>query len=247
MEKMMFLARLLADPTVLTHFAMRDEDVLTDNISFGYNTINGNKPNTYKNTVFLWEVDSWIVPQSEQDVKGKVQITNDSPSSFGDLSPTTPLTNRNYLIGYAVDNTRDAIVATLRIEAQGSGKYKVIEPQESDGALSFQLNDDPTTRSVSYSFRAPNGTSAQANGDWVGVWKGSTIANLYDTTKSPIGTKLLTMDQSYGNDRLTLPGGQSFESGATYMLGYFKSGAQSENSNALKRTTLAAVITFKGP
>ncbi|MCF7696996.1 hypothetical protein KPG66_13165 [Mycetohabitans sp. B2] len=244
----MFLAQLLADPTILTKFEIRDEDVSTSMITFGYGTISGNNPNTNKNTVFLWQVDSWYVPEDDTDLKGKHSIDTGSPSGFNDLEPDNELAALPYLIAYAVGDTKDAVVATLRIESQGGGKYTVIPPQDgSDGKLSFELNDDPTTRSVSYRFNAPNGTSAEANGDWVGVWKGSTVSNLYDPNKKPIGIKPLTMDQSSGSDRLTLPNGQSFESGADYMLGYFKSGYDQNKPNEPVRTTLAAVIRFKGP
>jgi hypothetical protein len=238
---MMFLARLLADPAVLTKFEVDKDNIDSSSLNFFYNTLDGNKPDEYQNHVYLWTADNWEI--SGQPIKThKI----DSPLAsgvqvFGDLN----LANRDYLIGYAVGKGNGAVVTTQRLQSQGGGKYDVISAPEEE-ALSFNMTNVNTT-TVSYSFRIPSGTSAENDGDWVGVWKGSTGSYLYDSSKQPISLKGISTDDSYGNDRLTLSGGQQFVSGASYMLGYFKSGHNQNKPNESVRTTLAAIVKFKGP
>ncbi|WP_338926040.1 hypothetical protein IHE33_00040 [Mycetohabitans endofungorum] len=239
---MMTLAQLLDDPAVLTRFEIDGERVQPNSIPFNYDTINGNKPHTYQNTVFLWQTDCWDIPSSDVDLKGKHPIDIDSPSGFQDLTPTEGLSKRNYLIAYAVGKEKNAVVTTLRLEPLGDGKYEVITPPEAE-ELSFKVTGvNPTT--VSYSFRMPRGTSAEDDGDWIGVWKGSMVSNLYNDTQEPIYFLPILIDDSNGTGELTLPHARQFEIDDDYMLGYFKSGYDTQKP---LRTTLAAVVSFKGP
>lgn len=244
---MKFFARLLADPAVLTKLEVDKDNIDSSSLNFFYNTLDGNQPDRNKNTVYLWDVGgpdstgSWEIP-------GTVFKTHkiDSPlasgvQTFSDLG----LANRFYLIGYAVGEGKGAVVTTQLLKPQSGGKYDVI-PAPPEEALSFNMTNVNTT-TVSYSFRMPSGTSAEADKDWVGVWKGSTGSYLYDPSKHPISSKGISIDDSYGNDRLTLSGGQQFVSGASYMLGYFKSGYDHDKPNESVRTTLAAIVKFKGP
>lgn len=238
---MMFLARLLADPAVLTKFEVDKDNIDSTSLNFFYNTLDGNQPDKNRNTVYLWQTTNWEIP-------GTVYKSHkiDSPlasgvQTFSDLG----LTNQDYLIGYAVGEGKGAVVTTQRLQSLGGGRYDVISAPTEE-ALSFNMTNVNTT-TVSYSFRIPSGTSAEADKDWVGVWKGSTGSYLYDPSKHPISSKGISIDDSYGNDRLTLSGGQQFVSGASYMLGYFKSGYDHDKPNESVRTTLAAIVKFKGP
>ncbi|WP_338862420.1 hypothetical protein [Mycetohabitans rhizoxinica] len=237
---MMFLARVLADPAVLTKFQVDQDNLNATSIPIYYNTLEGNQPLTNKNTVYLWQTDGW-----DTSVNHLKTFPINSDQASGPQSFDVELANVNYLIGYAVGEGKGAVVTTQRLETQGGGKWNVIPAPDTE-ALSFEMTNVNTT-TVSYSFRIPNGTSAEANGDWIGVWKGSTGSYLYDKDKQPISLKSISIDDSYGNDRLTLSGGQQFTSGASYMLGYFKSGYDSKNPNGSVRTTLAAIVKFKGP
>jgi hypothetical protein len=73
------------------------------------------------------------------------------------------------------------------------------------------------------------------------------VSKLYNDAEKPIGLKPISIDDSHGNDRLTLSGGQQFVSNTSYMLGYFKSGYDQNKPNEPVRTTLAAIVRFKGP
>jgi hypothetical protein len=238
---MMFLARLLADPAVLTKFEVDKDNIDSSSLNFFYNTLDGNKPGEYKNTAYLWEVDGWEI--SGQPIK--THKINSPLASGVQTFEGLGLAQRDYLIGYAVGEGNGAVVTTQRLHSLGGGKYDVISapPEE---ALSFNMTNVNTT-TVSYSFRIPSGTSADANGDWIGVWKGTTGAYLYEKEKEPISLKSIAIDDSHGNDRLTLSNGQQFVSGASYMLGYFKSGYNKTTPKDSVRTTLAAIVKFKGP
>jgi hypothetical protein len=237
---MVLLAKFLADHPVLTQFNVDEQHLTATSIPIYYNTLEGNQPNTYKNTVHLWQVDGWEVPPSVPNLIKEPLITADNPSAFQYFN--VELTRANYLIAYAVGEGRDAVVTTQRLEPLGDGQYKVTPPPEEE-ALSFKITDvNPTT--VSYSFRMPSGTSAKDDGDWIGVWRDPKVSDLYDNAREPIYFLPVEDDDSNGNGSLTLPHAQQFEIGVNYMLGYFKSGYNTQNP---LRTTLAAVISFKGP
>jgi hypothetical protein len=237
---MVLLAKLLADPSVLTQFNVDEQHLIATSIPIYYKTLEGNQPNTYKNTVHLWQVDGWEIPPSSPNLIKEPLIIANNPNSSQDFS--VELTHANYLIAYAVGEGRDAVVTTQRLEPLGGGKYKVITPPEEE-ALSFEMTDvNPTT--VSYSFRMPSGTSAKDDGDWIGVWRDPKLSDLYDNTQEPIHFLPVEEDDSNGNGTLTLPNARQFEIGVNYILGYFKSGY---DTHPPLRTTLAAVIPFKGP
>lgn len=235
---MVLPAKFLADPSVLTQFNVDEQHLTATSIPIYYNTLEGNQPNTYRNTVHLWQVDGWELPPSSPNLIREPLIIADESSSSQDFS--VELTRANYLIAYAVGEGKDAVVTTQRLEPLGDGKYKVITPPEEE-ALSFKITDvNPTT--VSYSFRMPSGTSAKDDGDWIGVWRDPQLSDLYE--QDPIHFLPLEDDDSNGNGSLTLPDARQFEIGVNYMLGYFKSGYDTQKP---LRTTLAAVTSFKGP
>ena len=238
---MMFLAKLLTDSAVLTRFQVDEENLNSTNIPIYYNTLEGNKPNEYDNKFIVWQTDGWDV--SGDPIKS-LPIDSDhasGPQTFTDVG----LTDAQYLLGYAVGNQKNAVATTCRLEPQGGGKYNVITAPD-DQAFSFEITNITRT-TVTYSFRIPEGYGAEGAGDWVGVWKGSTGSYLYDETREPITFKNVTIDETSGTVPLTLSGGQQFVSGSSYMLGYFKSGYNRETPESSPRTTLAAIVKFKGP
>lgn len=225
----------------LTWFSVDPCNIDATKIGFRYETLDGNQPKTYQNTVYLWQTEGWTVPSTTDK---KHSITSDSAKDCQSFN--VELEQANYLIAYAVGPTVNAIVTTQRLEYQEDSKnYKII-PAPSDEALSLKVTHVNTT-TVSYSFRTPAGTSAKASGDWVGVWEGTTVSKLYDNTQKPIGLQPISKDDSHGDDSLTLPDGQQFVSSKSYMLGYFKSGYDHNKPNEPVRTTLAAIVRFKGP
>lgn len=225
----------------LTQFSVDSINIDATEIDFHYKTLDGNQPNTYKNTVYLWQTEGWTVPSTTDK---KHLITSDSAE--GSQSFNVELEQANYLIAYAVGPAVNAVVTTQRLEYQEDSKrYKII-PAPSDEALSLKVTNVNTT-TVSYSFRTPAGMSAKTNGDWIGVWKGTTVSKLYNDAEEPLGLKPISIDDSHGNDNLTLPGGQQFASNTSYMLGYFKSGYDQNKPNEPVRTTLAAIVHFRGP
>ncbi|SIT70772.1 hypothetical protein SAMN04487769_2519 [Burkholderia sp. b14] len=238
---MMFLARLLTDSAVLTRFVVDEENLNSSNIPIHYNTLEGNQPNTYDNKFFVWQTDGWEVNGSPDNTFPIDSDHASGPITFTDVG----LTDANYLLGYAVGNDPKAVATTCRLETQGGGKYKVITP-EADEAFLFETTNITRT-TVTYRFRIPTGYGAEGAGDWVGVWKGSTGSYLYDETRAPITSKNVTIDEPSGTVPLVLSNGQQFVSGSSYMLGYFKSGYNRTKPEDSKRTTLAAIIKFKGP
>jgi hypothetical protein len=236
--------KLLTDSSVLTQFNV-DEDFLTaTNIVICYDTLEGNQPNTYKNTVHLWQANDWEIPPSSPNLIKDPLIKKNNSSDRQNF--IVNLTFASYLIAYAVGEGKAAVVTTQCLEPLGGGKYKVITPPKEE-AISFEKTDiNPTT--VSYRFRMPRGTNAKDDGDWIGVWKNpKKVSDLYDNMQEPICFLPVEVDDSNGKGSLTLPDARQFEIDVNYMLGYFKSGFNSDNPKESLRTTLAAVISFKGP
>jgi hypothetical protein len=225
----------------LTQFSVKSISSDATDINFRYETLSGNQPNTYRNTVYLWQTEGWAVPSTTDK-----EYLIDSNLAEDSQNFSVELDQASYLIAYAVGPTVNAVVTTQRLEYQeDSNSYDIISAP-SDEALSLKVTDvNPET--VSYSFRTPAGTSARASGDWVGVWKGTTVSKLYNNAEEPIGLQPISKDDSHGDDILTLFDGQQFTSNISYMLGYFKSGYDQNKPNESVRTTLAAIVLFKGP
>src|SRR2546430_1866349 len=117
------LAELLTDPDVLTKFNI--EYLTADIILVRYDTLAGNKPNTYRNTIHLWQKEGWEIPSDDPNIIKDPKITGDE-SSNTQLFSDVGMSGANHLIAYAVGESAKTIVTTQRLEPLSGGQYKVI-------------------------------------------------------------------------------------------------------------------------
>jgi hypothetical protein len=192
-------------------------------IQYTYDTMPGNQPVTYGNTVFLWQTSSQSIP------------TGVSPTSTASVSPNQPNGSSafsasvgvlSYLLGYATGPSVRNVCATVFIPVSGANVNQ--SPSISSAGYG------PT--SITYNYSVPGGTQPQADGDWVGIWQGQGVGVLYAVP--PLA--FAQVPQNFSS-------GQGFINNVTllrntqYTLGYFKGGFAAPKPS---QTTLASSYTF---
>ncbi|MEJ2768396.1 hypothetical protein [Mycetohabitans sp. B46] len=201
----------------ITSITVEPEDIRSTIIPFRYDTLPGNQPKANKNIVYLWQTNGEEVPFHEDPQRKSMLIDSnraDNLTNFDGLS----LAKDSYLMAYAVANNVNAVVTTLIIKGTGDGRFDVSFPEDS---LAFSVTQIGST-SLCYHFCVPRGMSPMDDGDWIGLWEGSTVSELY--YKKPLFSSPVLSDINSGYGGLTLPEGQNLMSGIEYTLGYFKSG-----------------------
>lgn len=218
---------------LVTNFTIKPEDVTGTQITYRYDTMPGNQPNAYGNTVFIWQTSQVFIPVSTQPAHSQiVQSPQPNGSSvFQGLS----VSSEPYLVAFAVGNSVKNIVAAVFVPSTDSHQ----PPYDPVQAPSILVTNKGST-SVSFSYAMPAGMTPQADGDWVGLWQGQTEAVLYNMP--PTWFVQLGSNNNAGNFGINLSSG-NIQRGVTYTLGYFKGGYAQSNP---KQTTLAASTTFVG-
>jgi hypothetical protein len=215
-----------------TSFVIKPQDVIGTQITFHYDTLPGNQPSTSANTVFLWQTASQAIPIGKKPDKDQGIKSNQENGSgvFMGLS----VSDRAYLVGFAVGAEVKNIVSTVFIPAKGANPAN---PQSSNTTLNIT---DVGATSVSFEYDTPAGSLPLDNGDWVGLWQGQTQAALY--TVAPTWSTQLDSNSNQGYWGLNLASG-NIQRGTIYTLGYFKGGFDKDKP---KQTTLACCSTFRG-
>lgn len=217
-----------------TRFTIKPQDVTGTQITYHYDSMAGNQPNTYGNTVFLWQTSQQAVPINTSPLKSQLVSSNQPNGSniFSDLS----VSRESYLVAYAVGNSVKNIVATVFIPASGGDTPAPVAPVP---APSILITDAGST-SVSFAYVLPPGMTPQNDGDWVGLWQGGSEAVIY--SQPPTWFVQVGSNSAQGNFGINLSSG-NIQRGTTYTLGYFKGGYA---QGSPKQSTLAASTTFVG-
>jgi hypothetical protein len=218
--------------TMATSFVIQPQDVTGTQITFHYDTLPGNQPNSYGNTVYLWQTSSQMIPINTTPLNSQAIASNQPNGSnvFMGLS----VSEESYLVAFAVGGAVSNIVSTVFIPATGSNPAN---PQSSNSTLNIT---NVGSTSVSFAYNTPPGSQPLANGDWVGLWQGQSEAGLY--TLPPTWSAQLASNSNQGNWGLNLASG-NIQRGTIYTLGYFKGGYAAQNP---KQTTLTSTSTFFG-
>ncbi|KVU25201.1 hypothetical protein WK65_14230 [Burkholderia ubonensis] len=216
---------------LVTSFTIQPQDVTGTQITFHYDSMPGNQPNSYGNTVFLWQTSQVAVPINTTPLASQL-ISGNQPNGsnvFMGLSVST----ESYLMAYAVGNNVKNIVAYVSIPAIDD-QEPPFPPTPSPSILVTSYG----ATSVSFSYSTPNGMTPQNDGDWVGLWQGQGQSVLYSLP--PTWFVQLGSNANQGSWGINLSSG-NIQRGTTYTLGYFKGGYAQTNP---KQTTLAASTTF---
>jgi hypothetical protein len=187
-------------------------------ILLSYNTMPGNQPSTYSDTVFIWQSGPTI-PYNQKPLGSQAVPTNTQSGSmvFKDLQIQT----KDYIIGYAVGADPTNICSWAYIPPVGGGQAQTFQTSLSVPAGGIQ----PDVVLVMYD--TPAGNQPQSNSQWVGIWQGS-IASF---TAAPLAQ--ITCSTNNSQDQIGLP--VTLLRSTSYTLGFLM---------GKKQTTLAAAFTF---
>ncbi|WDD90627.1 hypothetical protein Bsp3421_000491 (plasmid) [Burkholderia sp. FERM BP-3421] len=220
--------------TLATGFIIKPEDITGTQITFHYDSMPGNQPNTYGNTVFLWQTSQAAIPVNTAPYNSQL-ISGNQPNG-SNVFMGISVSAESYLVAFATGNTVKNIVAAIFIPPSNGGPAKPVEPVQ---APLLETTGHGST-SVSFRYATPIGMTPQNDGDWVGLWQGqgeSVLYTLPPTWFAPIGS-----NANQGSWGLNLSSG-NIQRGTMYTLGYFKGGYAQSNP---KQATLAASTTFTG-
>lgn len=191
--------------------------VTPTDILLSYNTLPGNQPSTYSNTVFIWQNPDGI-PYNQQPLDSQPVPTNTQSGSMD--FPDLQVQAKAYTIGYATGPNVTNICSWVSIPA-GMGAPTTFQTSLSIPPEGVQ----PDVVVVQYN--TPQGNQPQANGQWIGIWQGTTPS----FNVAPLALVKI------GNNNATSQVGLSVTllRGTSYCLGYFM---------GAKQTTLAASFSF---
>jgi hypothetical protein len=192
-------------------------------VSIEYDTLSGNMPNSYGNSVTLWQNSNTIPwnqkhPLKTQSIPGD---TKDGSFEFTGLE----LTENSYIIGYSVGTDVGNICSTIFI------------PQNSSECIVFNPSVDifyRGTDSIIVSYKLPTGSTPKTYKHWLGMWEG--VAASYSTP--PIKFQQITNENADDNQAIN---DVKFLRGKTYTIAYF-SGGYIEDKPI--QTTMACTVSF---
>jgi hypothetical protein len=210
-----------AGQSLTTRVQVPESGIGPTHIVFEYSTLPGNQPNTYGNTVFLWQTSSSVVPVGVSPIASSVIASNQQTGSAL-LSAT--VSTSSYLLAYATGPRVENVCATAFIPASGPG--------ESQSPAITVAGMGPTW--LSYAYSLPPGLQPASAGHWVGLWQGQ--GGLYSVP--PLAFAPVPQNTSSGEGVLQ---GLTLRFGTQYTLVYFAGGYAAARP---AQTTAACSITF---
>ncbi len=192
-------------------------------IQFTYDSMPGNQPVTYGNTVFMWQTSAQAIPIGVSPIN-TFSVTPNQPNGSSTFPAQVGILP--YLLGYATGPNVKNVCATVFIPASGTNTNQ--SPSVTNAGYG------PT--SITYSYSVPSGTQPQTDGDWVGIWQGQGVGALYSTP--PLGFAAVPQNFSSGQGFIN---GVTLLRGTQYTLAYFKGGFAATKP---VQTTLACSYTF---
>jgi hypothetical protein len=180
-----------------------------DVLSYTWDTMPGNLPQSNQNKVFLWQTDVQAVPTGTTPKDSHTPGTDqeDGSDNFTDVT----ITNDAYLLAYAVGPDVKNICATVLVPSIASGG----QPNYEGPSISI-INVGTTSLLLQYVL--PEGVVPQADGDWVGIWIGQSEAVLYGVAPA----QFVPVQSGQHKDNVSL--NIAIERGNEYTIGYFKGG-----------------------
>ena len=124
-----------------------------------FDTVPGNLPATNGNLVAIWQ--SAGIPYGQKPMQ-KQSITKNDPT--GDQIFEFPIQRKPYVVAYGTSDTGTAWAGTVQF-TPGHGVEGVTFVTQVDVAAAG--ND-----SLNANFKTPTGNVPNANGNWIGLWKG---------------------------------------------------------------------------
>ncbi|RBL89315.1 hypothetical protein [Chitinophaga flava] len=205
-------------------------------VSIYFDTLPGNKPSTYGNTVSIWQNADETIPWDSPAYKTK-KIDKDTPNGDA-IFEGLNLDLYSYVLGYSVGPELGSgqqkygnVCATAFVPAIGGDP---IAPFSSSVKVGYIGGN-----SLTADFILPPGVFPKTNGAWIGVWESSQASY----TRQPDYSNNIQVDKARGSAYIN---GITIGRGATYTIGLFMSGwAGGGRPNTL--TTMACTFTFTAP
>lgn len=216
-----------------TSLSLQPSDVSGNQILAHFDSMPGNQPSNYGNTLFLWQTGAQIVPINTQPQSFTAIGTNQPNAAW--LFMNLDVTSEPYLLAYAVGGDPSNIVSTVFIPASSAGLTAYTSMNATVTVTGIMSTE------IAFFYAAPLGQSPLAQGDWVGLWPGQSEGTLYTTP--PTFVAQISTTASQGNWGLNLVSG-GIQSGTMYTLGYFKGGWNAAAPTHSTQTTLACSTTF---
>jgi hypothetical protein len=212
---------------VTTGFSIPPGGIEAKQITYHYDTMPGNQPASYADTVFIWQTSRQEIPVGTPWLY-KHQIPNNTPNG-DDTFDQLDVTVESYLLGLGVGPDVKNICATIFVPAQAVGG----DPTLHTPAAVVTIMG---TNTVSFQYTMPPGSQPGADGDWAGLWEGQPPSALYGVP--PKWFAPVDRSTSQGSSSIN---GVTILRNTQYTLGYFKGGYQSTRP---KQTTLACAVMF---
>lgn len=220
----MSLSVALATPSLQT-CSLIVENYTADTVSLKYNTLSGNQPATYLNSVMIWEasVIPWTVPPITSE-----QIPQNGQSGTFVMSGFV-ISNSQYIIGYAVGNQVTDICATAQISAGG------LRAPANSVYISIASMDE---ESITVNYFTLSGYLPKAYGNWIGLWEG--YASPFNAPK-PLARMNVKSNANQGTVTFT---DLELKPGTVYTLVYFM-GANQGQGWPRTITNAAAILNIQ--
>ncbi len=215
---------ITSSTAVTTSLTVPDGGITSTSVQVNYQTMNGNLPTDYKNSVAIYQSGEDL-PWNTKPLKTQSNPNNQQEGSFNFTDLQVQM--KSYLVAYAVGNdaaTTDFplgnVVATAYIAAGSDGTNQDFQPSVS--IVSFGPD------SIVVSYNMPPGQTPQTCGHYLAIWESSTYS--YDAR--PMSTQKITADRS---TRTQAWNGLTLLRGTTYTVAYVA---------GKKQTDLACATTF---
>ncbi len=213
----------LATPSLQT-CVVTIENFTAYTVSLKYNTLSGNQPMAYLNSVMIWEasVIPWTVPPIASE-----PIPQNGQSGTFVMSGFT-ITSNEYIIGYAVGDLRTDICAVAQIAAGG-----LRTPADS---VYISIAKIEAKKLIVNYYTLP-GYLPKSYGNWVGIWEG--YSSPFNAPK-PLATVNVSTDSNQGTvtfEKLKLA------PDSVYTLVYFMGADQLEEWPRVLKNA-AAILTL---
>lgn len=202
-----------------------------DQISVSFDTMPGNQPNSYGNSIAIWQNQN-TVPWNQEPLKVQAIDRNTPSGSMGFHGLN--ITNNSYIIGYMVGPYLDSgqkcgnVVSTAFLPAGENSE------QQQDFESSLTLKFIGTT-SVAFSFNMPSGVTPESNGAWCGIWRSSVPSyNNPPEAVIPVNINAQSGTLSFNDFNIGL--------GLTYTIALFASGWNGGTSP--RQTTMSCSLKF---
>ena len=179
-----------------------------DSLVVSFMGLNGNQPQTYGNSIVVWEG-----PDVRWDQPPVTQVPIPTNATAGAVAiPSLAPQQNPYAIAYTVGPSPTSI-ATVTTALPG-------EPTGDTQTTTLSIDDVMPTGFV-VDYQLPAGSDPSTLGHWVGVWEGSMVA----WSAPPIARTTISGSSSQGTAAIE---GFDVLRGVTYTLGYFAGPNQTE-------------------